>query len=153
MAIPSQEGGLDHRVVELDGVRYVILREPLFEALCQRAGIDTKTAGDGSLLTPGLDLDKATLAEKLCGDGGWRACRRRNWRAAPASGRRRSTASSAGGPRPTSPRSANSWSPSTRRNKSVAFAPDDRRWNSVILSQRRIQPLSRFGRDSSLRSE
>ncbi len=28
---------IDHRSVELDGVRYVILREAAFELLCQKA--------------------------------------------------------------------------------------------------------------------
>jgi DNA-binding XRE family transcriptional regulator len=58
--------GIDCRRVELDGVRYVILRESAFEWLCRKAGVDqeeTTAAGDSN--QPGLDMDRATLAEKL----------------------------------------------------------------------------------------
>jgi DNA-binding XRE family transcriptional regulator len=63
--IPHHDGTTDHRVVDLDGVRYVILRESLFDALCQRAGIEADIPDDASSLTPAFDLDKANLSEKL----------------------------------------------------------------------------------------
>ena len=50
--------------VELDGVRYVILRESIFEEVCRRA----KVAGAPPAHEPKLpteELDGATLAEKL----------------------------------------------------------------------------------------
>jgi DNA-binding XRE family transcriptional regulator len=57
---------IEHRKVELDGVGYVILRETLFEMLCKRAGVDPQDPTDGDEpLTPALDLDRASLAEKL----------------------------------------------------------------------------------------
>ena len=51
MTAPASIAGVDHRRVELDGVRYVILREPLFEMLCERAGIGAKTSEDGAVNT------------------------------------------------------------------------------------------------------
>jgi DNA-binding XRE family transcriptional regulator len=55
---------IDCRRLELDGVRYVILRESLFDRLCQKAGVRGGMAEDE---TPesGLSLDRASLAEKL----------------------------------------------------------------------------------------
>ena len=52
--------------VELDGVRYVIVRESVFDRLCQKAGVrqDGPSSKEESP-TPGLDLDRATLADKL----------------------------------------------------------------------------------------
>jgi DNA-binding XRE family transcriptional regulator len=66
--------GIDCRRVELDGVRYVILRESAFEWLCRKAGVDQEetSAADDSA-QPGLDLDRASLAEKLARRR--RACR------------------------------------------------------------------------------
>jgi len=58
--------GIDCRRVELDGVRYVILRESAFEWLCQKAGADREGASDAEdSAQAGLDLDRASLAEKL----------------------------------------------------------------------------------------
>lgn len=52
--------------VELDGVRYVILREAAFERLCELAEVSPRDrAPHGDALAPGLDLDRASLAEKL----------------------------------------------------------------------------------------
>lgn len=52
--------------VELDGVRYVIVRESIFEYLCEKAGIDQRDeAASAPPLEPALGLDRATLAEKL----------------------------------------------------------------------------------------
>jgi DNA-binding XRE family transcriptional regulator len=57
---------IDCRRVELDGVRYVIVREPVFEALCRKAGVDGQAPEPSDQrLAAGLDLDRATLAEKL----------------------------------------------------------------------------------------
>jgi DNA-binding XRE family transcriptional regulator len=57
---------IDAKRVELDGVRYVILRESVFEGLCEKAGVEEShpAAGDETL-SPGFDLDRASLAEKL----------------------------------------------------------------------------------------
>ena len=57
---------VDHRSVELDGVRYVILRESVFEALCGKANIeigDSPASDDGR--SSEFDLDQPDLAEKL----------------------------------------------------------------------------------------
>lgn len=57
---------LDCRRVELDGIRYVILRESVFDRLCQQAGIGQEcVAADEQALSPGFDMDRVSLAEKL----------------------------------------------------------------------------------------
>jgi DNA-binding XRE family transcriptional regulator len=56
---------IDHQRLELDGIRYVILRETVFEMLCQKACVGEQTPPSESPATPGLDLDRVTLAEKL----------------------------------------------------------------------------------------
>jgi len=57
---------IDRKRIELDGIRYVILRESVFESLCEMAGLEQSDASSGDeLLAAGLDLDRATLAEKL----------------------------------------------------------------------------------------
>lgn len=57
---------LDYRGVELDGIRYVILRESAFELLCRKARIGTRVSpSNEAMAAPGLDLDRASLAEKL----------------------------------------------------------------------------------------
>lgn len=48
--------------IELDGVRYVILRESAFERLCRQANVD---APESDAAVDGVDLDRASLAEKL----------------------------------------------------------------------------------------
>jgi len=53
------------RRLELDGIRYVILKESVFESLCERAGLDAGAAPDEHPLADGLVLDPAALAEKL----------------------------------------------------------------------------------------
>jgi DNA-binding XRE family transcriptional regulator len=50
--------------IELDGVRYVIVRESAFDRLCQQAGF-AQLPSDDAKATPGLDIDRASLAEKL----------------------------------------------------------------------------------------
>ena len=57
---------IDYQLLELGGVRYVIVRESVFEYLCQQAHIDWQAVGvhkEG--LKPGFDLDGPSLAEKL----------------------------------------------------------------------------------------
>jgi len=57
---------IDAKRLELDGVRYVILRESLFEELCEKAGVgQSRGASEDETLAPGFDLDRASLAEKL----------------------------------------------------------------------------------------
>ncbi len=57
---------IDCQRLELDGVRYVILRATAFDLLCEMAGVTPgDRAADTERLTPGLDLDQASLAEKL----------------------------------------------------------------------------------------
>jgi len=57
---------IDCKRLELDGIRYVILRESLFEQLCQRAGIEGhRHPPEGEDPAPGFELDRASLAEKL----------------------------------------------------------------------------------------
>jgi ribosome-binding protein aMBF1 (putative translation factor) len=52
--------------VELDGIRYVILRESAYEHLCRLAHVDDAAlAEDESLLSPDIGTDRATLAKKL----------------------------------------------------------------------------------------
>jgi DNA-binding XRE family transcriptional regulator len=55
---------LDCRRLELDGNRYVILRESIFDQLCQKAGLSPSGDGDETA-TPAFDIDRASLAEKL----------------------------------------------------------------------------------------
>ena len=57
---------VDCKRVELDGVRYVILRESLFERLCQIAGVvEEPDVDQGQPLERAVDLDRTSLAEKL----------------------------------------------------------------------------------------
>jgi DNA-binding XRE family transcriptional regulator len=52
--------------LELAGARYVVLKESVFEMLCQKAGVDAAPAAPtAERLAPALDLDRASLAEKL----------------------------------------------------------------------------------------
>ena len=58
--------GVDCRRVELDGVRYVIVRESVFDWLCRTAGVDEPAAADEEDSgKAGIDLDRTSLAEKL----------------------------------------------------------------------------------------
>ena len=57
---------LDYQLLELNGVRYVIVRESTFETLCRQAHLnwqELRVSKEG--LKPGLDLDGPSLAEKL----------------------------------------------------------------------------------------
>jgi DNA-binding XRE family transcriptional regulator len=56
----------DCQHVELDGVRYVILRESVFDQLCRKAGLtNTGSEDKEENLTPAFDIDRVSLAEKL----------------------------------------------------------------------------------------
>ena len=58
--------GIDYQSVELDGVRYVIVRESVFDRLCERANIEILPAAADSRAREGAtDLDGVSLAEKL----------------------------------------------------------------------------------------
>jgi DNA-binding XRE family transcriptional regulator len=50
--------------IELEGIRYVIVRESAFDQLCQRAGF-VQPSRDDAGATPAFDIDRASLAEKL----------------------------------------------------------------------------------------
>ena len=54
--------GVDFKRIELDGTRWVILREAAFEQLCLQAGLD---ATEPRAEVDGVELDRASLAEKL----------------------------------------------------------------------------------------
>jgi len=56
---------VEHTRLELDGIRYVILRESAFASLCERAGLDAAVTPEDQALSDGLDLDPAALAAKL----------------------------------------------------------------------------------------
>jgi DNA-binding XRE family transcriptional regulator len=57
---------IECRRVELDGIRYVILRESMYEYLCGKARIKEEIAcSDEETATPGFEIDLPTLAEKL----------------------------------------------------------------------------------------
>ncbi len=57
---------IDCRRVELDGVRYVILRESLFEWLCRKADLDEETTrAESDTSVEGGNWDRTSLAEKL----------------------------------------------------------------------------------------
>src|SRR5208282_3475591 len=57
---------IDYRRVELDGVRYVIVRETVFDRLCERANVKAApTVAAGETPQAATDLDGASLAEKL----------------------------------------------------------------------------------------
>lgn len=56
---------IDCRRVELDGVRYVILRESMFNRLCESAGIEPDKANAGPDGDTGIEWDRASLSQKL----------------------------------------------------------------------------------------
>ncbi len=57
---------IDCKRVELDGVRYVILRETLFDRLCQKAGVEAvQDAPLDDTREPAFDIDRSSLAAKL----------------------------------------------------------------------------------------
>ncbi len=57
---------IDYRSVELDGVRYVIVRKSVFDRLCERANVKAAPApAAGQTPETATDLDGVSLAEKL----------------------------------------------------------------------------------------
>lgn len=62
---PQTRPTIDCRRVELDGVRYVILRESAFDCLCERAGVRPGRTVAAEPADGGLELDRASLAERL----------------------------------------------------------------------------------------
>ena len=54
--------GVDCTRLELDGIRYVVLREAIFEQLCQKAQVPS---GADTTPSSALDVDSASLADKL----------------------------------------------------------------------------------------
>jgi ribosome-binding protein aMBF1 (putative translation factor) len=57
---------IECRSVELDGIRYVILRESLFHRLCRKAGVDQPSATSSEGPNPSaLEMDRTSLASKL----------------------------------------------------------------------------------------
>jgi DNA-binding XRE family transcriptional regulator len=55
----------DHRKVELDGIRYVILRESDFDALCREADVEIGDPSAADVSSSEFDVDQPQLAEKL----------------------------------------------------------------------------------------
>ena len=57
---------VDCKRVELDGVRYVIVRESLFDRICKKAGVEvTQDASVEGTNEPAFDMDGTSLAIKL----------------------------------------------------------------------------------------
>jgi len=57
---------IDYRSVELGGVRYVIVRESVFDRLCERADVEAVPIPvEGQTPKTTTDLDRVSLAEKL----------------------------------------------------------------------------------------
>jgi ribosome-binding protein aMBF1 (putative translation factor) len=64
--IKEKSQKLDCRRLELDGIRYVIIRESLFDQICRKAKIkDVCYKLDEELSSPDLETDKVLLAKKL----------------------------------------------------------------------------------------
>jgi DNA-binding XRE family transcriptional regulator len=57
---------IDCRTLELDGIRYVVLRQSVFDRLCQAADVEPALPSETpDLPAAGLEGDRASLAEKL----------------------------------------------------------------------------------------
>jgi DNA-binding XRE family transcriptional regulator len=62
----SCRGVVECKRVELDGVRYVILRESVFHRLCENAGVKESFGPSIEDNSPvAFDIDRISLAEKL----------------------------------------------------------------------------------------
>ena len=61
----SRLESIEHQSVELEGIRYVILRETVFDLLCQSANLKSHLLLDRGASTSALDLDSSSLAQKL----------------------------------------------------------------------------------------
>ena len=55
---------IEYQTVELEGIRYAIVRQSLFSQLCQKAGVERPSDREDSLVH-GFDMDRDSLAEKL----------------------------------------------------------------------------------------
>ena len=62
--VQQHSSKVDYRRVELDGIWYVILREPVFELLCEKAGFALGGPAEASI-EGGVQFDQTNLAEKL----------------------------------------------------------------------------------------
>ena len=56
---------IDCKRVELDGVRYVIVREAAFDRLCEKAGLEQDDCSSGEDSSAAFDLDRVSLSQKL----------------------------------------------------------------------------------------
>jgi DNA-binding XRE family transcriptional regulator len=56
---------IDFRTVELDGSRYVILRESVFQAICRKAGIRLSPLAADEPPPSAFEVDQPSLAERL----------------------------------------------------------------------------------------
>jgi DNA-binding XRE family transcriptional regulator len=65
MSRKTAEPTIDHSRVELDGVRYVILRENVFAQLCKKAKIPLDDSSPSATGAAAFDLDQPSLAQKL----------------------------------------------------------------------------------------
>jgi len=62
----SKPTAIDCKRLELDGIRYVILRETVFDRLCQKAGVDqVQEASSAGSAASSLEMDRTSLAAKL----------------------------------------------------------------------------------------
>ena len=66
MAKKKKRTTIECERLELGGVRYVILRETLFDQLCQKAGVvDARSAASENLAISDLGMDETSMAAKL----------------------------------------------------------------------------------------
>ncbi len=56
---------IDYQSMELEGTRYVIVRESVFKRLCKKAGVDAERDVPSEELASELEMDPASLAAKL----------------------------------------------------------------------------------------
>ena len=58
---------MEWQKIELDGTRYVILRESAFEELCLAAGVPLKSSlhGEAETLESSIGLDRVPMAERI----------------------------------------------------------------------------------------
>ncbi len=54
-----------HRSLELDGIRYVILRDSVFQLLCKKAKVEVEKEESSEPSPTTLDLNEPSLPEKL----------------------------------------------------------------------------------------
>jgi len=64
-ATRSAAENITYTRLELDGVKYIVLRETLFERLCERAGMSLESDVGGPTLPSGLPAEPASLTAKL----------------------------------------------------------------------------------------